>query len=307
MLNAVWSEGSLDADDRSHYALCTLVNLTLDQAEGLGFVHRNGWDKMPADADGAVVLVHGGHQLATARDVISRVEKLGWAVTIVFGDEEGLFPTAPLKGPRHKVWVQMPVPGVHDHADRRLICGYPHDCPAYLLQCEKEKRPGERPLNWAYIGQVNNENRRRCVAQLKMTNHGFLHEAPRFWSGGIERDEYYRKLASCKVAPCPTGAATPDTLRVAEALEAGCVPIVEDRWPPGRPRGSSMKTGYWNYVLQETPPFPMLTDWQEWPRLLDNVLHDWPHNRNLISVWWHGYKQRMCRWLEEDVRAVRGC
>jgi hypothetical protein len=306
-LNVVWSETSLDPDGRSHYALCTLVNNTLDRAE-LGFIHRNGFQQLPekfsgtGNGAGAVVIIHGGHQAGEAPKIIESVRRLGWAISIVVGDEEGIFPTELLLGPRHKVWVQMPVIGKHDHADRRLICGYPHDAPAYLALCEDEKR--ERRLNWFYAGQVNHDSRRACVAQLQMMRDGFLYRSPGFWNG-LPRDEYYRLLASCKIAPCPAGAATPDTLRVAEALEAGCVPIVEDRWPPFFPRGGRAKTGYWEYVFGEKPPFPILTDWRDFPTLYDQALHEWPTNRDRLQSWWSSYKIKMCSWLVEDVNAVR--
>jgi len=282
--------------------MATLVNNSLDKAE-LGFVHRNGFKQLPADVDGAVVIIHGSHQLTDVDAVVGDIVRLKWSVSIVICDEEGVFPINRLTGLRRKVWIQMPIPKVHDIADRRLICGYPNDAPVYLQHCQKEMK--ERPLNWFYSGQVNHQRRRECIAQLKMTNHGFLFESPTFW-GGLPRDEYYQKLASCKVAPCPSGAATPDTFRVWESLEAGCVPVVEDKWPPFFPRlGGYGQTGYWKLVLGEDPPFPVLTDWRDWPALIDQSLRDWPVNRDRLQEWWKGYKAKMTRWLEEDVNAVR--
>lgn len=303
MINCVWSETSLDADNRSHYGIATLVNNMLDRAE-LGFVHRNGFGQLPPDADGAVVVVHGDHQASNPQPVIDAVARLSWAVTIVIGGDEGLFPAERLQGGRKKVWVQMPIPGVHDFAHRKLICGFPHDAPAYLELCEKEK--ARRMFNWGFSGQVNNQNRRNCVAQLKMCLHGYLKETPGFWQG-LDRQEYYRLLADCKVAPCPSGAATPDTLRLAEALEAGCVPIADDRWPPFFPRRGFRPgmTGYWEYVLGEKAPFPTLTDWGEFPGLLERSLAEWPVNSLRLQEWWKSYKERMRSWLQEDVASVR--
>jgi hypothetical protein len=309
VLNCVWSETSLDPDSRSHYAIATLVNNALDRAE-LGFIHRNGFKQLPADADGAVVIIHGEHQVSQVDEVMDGINRLKWSVIIVIGDDMAQFPSDKLLDPRRKVWLQMPVPRQHDRIDRKLICGYPHDAPAYIALCEKELR--DKPLNWFYSGQVNHLNRRQCVAQLKMmpAGSGFLNESPGFWSG-LPRDEYYRKLASCKVAPCPTGAATPDTLRLGEALEAGCVPIVEDRWPPGFPRkGQPGLTGYWRYVLGEEPPFPTLVNWADFPALYEKALSGWPSNRDQLQEWWRGYKQKMWAWLKEDVDTARrwtGC
>jgi len=300
LINCVWSENPISADNRSWYGLSTLINNAMDKAE-LGLVHRNGFKQLPPDADGAVVVIHGGHQVSEAAQLFNQINRLSWSVTIVIGDEEGAFPTQGLVGPRRRLWVQMPIPGVHDHATRKIICGYPHDTPIFLIHCEKELR--EKPLGWFYAGQVNHQWRRECVTQLKMMNQGFLLESPGFWSG-LERGEYYKKFASCKVAPCPAGACTPDTLRVAEALEAGCVPVVEDRWPPFFPRRGHKETSFWRYVLGEEPPFPTIVHWSDFPMAYDQALRDWPGNRDKLQDWWKGYKERMKNWLEEDVNAV---
>lgn len=303
MISCVWSETSLDADNRSHYGIATLVNNALDRAE-LGFVHRNGFKELPPEENGAVVIVHGEHQAPNAQYVVDMVARLGWAVTIVIGDDAGIFPSERLQAPRKKVWVQMPIPGVHDFADRRLICGFPHDAPACLELCEKEKR--QRAYSWSFAGQVNNENRRRCVAQLRMLHHGFLLETPGFWQG-LDRVEYYRGMANSKIVMCPSGACTPDTLRLAEALEAGCVPIADDRWPPFFPRRGPRQgmTGYWEYVLGYRPPFPVLSSWSDLPAAYDQALREWPANAEALRSWWLIYKETMRTWLQEDVASVR--
>lgn len=302
-VNVVWSETSLDADNRSHYAIATLVNHAFDRAE-LGCIHRNGFHQLPPDADGAIVVIHGEHEVRKAAQVLENINRLKWAVSIVIGDDWSVFPTEYLRGSRRKVWQQMPIPGVHDWVDRKLICGYAHDTENWLAHYEEQKR--YRTLDWFFAGQINHPGRKQCVTQLKMIPCGFLHESPAFWSG-LSRAEYFQKLASCKIAPCPSGAATPDTIRLAEALEAGCVPIAEDKWPPTFPRKnfSPGKTGYWRYVLGEEPPFPILNEWHQLPPIYDQVMCEWPENQRRLQSWWADYKQKMWRWLTEDVNAVR--
>jgi len=299
VINCVWSEESLSADNRSWYAIATLVNNALDLAE-VGFVHRNGFKQMPNDADGAVVIIHGEHQATQVQPVIDHINRMRWSVVIVIGDEGARFPVDRLQGGRRKVWVQMPVPGRHDWVDRRLICSYPHDCQSYL----KLVGPQERDLNWSFAGQVNHQWRRECVQVLRGMTNGYLFESPTFWNG-IPRENYYRVMLRSKVVACPAGSCTPDTIRVAEALEAGCVPIVEDRWPPFYPQGSKVKTGYWKYVLGEDPPFPLIYDWREFPGMLAQEIAKWPVNAVRLSNWWSEYKAKWPRFLKEDIDAVR--
>jgi hypothetical protein len=81
-----------------------------------------------------------------------------------------------------------------------------------------------------------------------------------------------------------------------EALEAGCIPIVEDCLLGGR--------SYWEYVLGENPPFPTLRHWSDFPLHLDQALREWPENRDKLQTWWKEYKTRASRWLVEDLRAI---
>lgn len=295
--SCVWSETSLDPDNRSHYAVFTLVNQALDQAE-LGFVHRNGFAQLPADAEGAVVIVHGEHQAQNPGPTIEVINRLAWAVVIILGDDAALFPIERLSRQRRRFWVQMPVPGRHDWVDRKLICGYPHDAPAFLEHCQGLPRR----FVWSFAGQVNHAFRRECVLKLRGMNDGALFETPGFWQG-MPRDAYYRLLAESMFVMCPSGAATPDTMRVAEALEAGAIPVVDDRYPPGFPRNLAPRP-YWEYVLDERPPFPVLRDWTSVDGLLRSWLSDYEQHREGLQLWWRAYKRRHIKWLEEDVRSV---
>ncbi len=294
MINCVWAEGSLEADNRSRYATNTLLNNALDKSE-VGFVHRNGFAELSGGASGAVVVIHGEHQKDQVTELADRVARLDWALTIVMGDEPRVFPSQRFTGPRRKVWRQYPIPGRHDHEDRRLIAGYPSDCPAHLFHLKGEMR--RKPLDFSFMGQVANSSRRACVAQLRGLPNGHVYESPGFWQG-LPREEYYRIMAESKIVACPAGGAFPESLRLGEGLEAGCVPIVEDY----RFNGVS----YWRHVLGEEPPFPVLLNWSEFPQLLNQTLSGWPANRDRLQVWWAEYKKRMCGWLVEDLNAIGG-
>jgi hypothetical protein len=295
VINCVWYEGSLEADNRSRYATNTLLNNGLDRAE-VGFVHRNGPQELPAEATGCVCVLHGEHLAGKVDEIRTWSGRLGWCLFIIMGDEPRIFKSESLKTTRRKIWRQYPDPRKHAHEDRRLVAGYPADCPIILehLQAEIKKKP----LTWMFAGQVNNPSRRQCVAQLKMMsaiNGGYLYESPGFWLG-LPRDEYYKRMAEAKVVACPAGGAWPESLRIWEALEAGCVPVVEDCLLGG--------TSYWEHVLGEKPPFPTLRHWSDFGLHLDQALKEWPVNRDKLQVWWREYKTRASRWLEEDLRAI---
>lgn len=294
MINCVWAEGVLGGDGRSRYATNTLLNTAIDRTE-IGFVHRNGLAELPANSEGAVVVVHGEHMAGQVEELRSWSAPLSWMLMIIMGDELRTFDSLPFVGSRRKIWRQYPLPGKHDHEDRRLVAGYPSDCPAYLEHLQMEL--SRKVLDWSYMGQVNNLSRRQCVTQLKMVNRGYLYESPGFWLG-LPHAEYYKRMAESKVVACPAGGAFPESLRMGEALEAGCVPIVEDRVING--------VSYWKYVLGEEPPFPTLVYWTDFPRLMDQALRDWPSSRDKLQVWWAKYKAKMCDWFIEDLKAIGG-
>jgi hypothetical protein len=298
MINVVWSETALSDDNRSHYGVATLVNLAMDHCE-LGCVHRNGFEQLPVDAKGAVVVIHGEHQVKQLQLLTDKLNRLEWSVVIIIGDDAAVFPTERLVGGRRKIWQQMPVPGRHDFATRRLVCGFPHDAPAYLAHCQGLPRR----LVWSFAGQCNHAWRRECVAQLSNMNDGFLMQTSGFWQG-LPRDEYYRILAESKFVACPSGACTPDTLRVFESLEAGSVPVADDRFPPGYPRGIKYAGEYWKYMLGDVP-FPVLTSWSEFPRVIKEWSENYEERRERLQAWWKNYKNEMSRWLEEDVQSVQ--
>jgi len=300
VIDIVWSEKSLDSDNRSHYASSTMLNESFDGAFGSdGAVHRNGFEQLPANAEGAIVLVHGEHQNGDARALVDRVARLGWAIVIVFGDEPGSFPARLFMGNRKVVWVQYPIPGRHDYAQRRFICGYPNE-----IRIARAMPEMPRDLDWFFSGQINHARRVSCVNELKKLRNGVLKENPSFWFG-YPHDEYYQYMKRAKVIPCPSGGATPDTIRLAEALECGCVPIADDRYPPFHPHNMAPgMCGYWEFVLRERPPFPILNDWRHLPQIMDDVLRNWDKYRAVLGPWWEKYKSSYGAWLKEDLRIV---
>lgn len=300
MIDVVWSEHSSEHDGRSRYASATMLNETLDQVFGeTGAAYRNGFEQLPSDAKGAVVIIHGEHQMSEFRELLERTKRLDWAITIVFGDEPGMFPAQHFIGGRRVVWFQYPVPGRHDYTQRRIICGYPRE-----IRIAREMGETPRTLDWFFSGQVNHAYRVACVEELRKMKNGVLRENPGFWFG-YEHPEYYRLMKSAKVIPCPSGGATPDTIRLAEALECGCVPIVDDRYPPFHPRNMrSGMTGYWEFTLRERPPFPLITDWRTLPDAMDDALRNWDRYRAVLGPWWEKYKASYATWLREDLKSV---
>lgn len=295
----VWHEGANAPDNRQWLGVTNLLNQAFDTAVGYEFTHHSTWAELPSGAEGAVIVYHGDHEYKDIVKIQEELKTLKWALIIVIGDESSLFPAGRLMAMNRRIWFQMPIPGArHSYCSHFLLCGYPADVPQHLEG--HDVKAVDRPNAWYFAGQVTHRRRREAAQQLRRLKGGRLVETAGFWQGE-PRPEYYAQMAKAKIIPCPAGTVTPDSFRVAEALEAGALPIVDGHCSvPGYPEG------FWKHVLGEDPPFPIIDDWKDLPNVMARALMEWPANRDRAVAWWKEYKTRTARWLVEDLNYLRG-
>ena len=292
----IWHEGVLSWEKRSRYGMSTLLNEMFDNTREFEFIHCSTMADLPQNAAEAIVVIHGEHEFNRVDQIEQDLNRLGRSIVVLACDEPGIFPAARIIRPNRKLWIQTPNPHL-PYGDRFMICGYPHDIHMHLANMDAQS--ADRPLDWFFAGQVTHGRRQMCMAQLRGMSGGRLFETPGFWQG-MPRDIYYKNMTLAKVVPCPSGPATPDSMRVAEALEAGCVPIVDALCSRG-----NYPLGYWDTVLKQKPPFRLIEDWTTLPQVMAEELAKWPANRDTLVQWWLAYKNSMCDWLREDVKALR--
>lgn len=295
-IQVCWHEGSNSSDNRCWLGMTTMLIDAFDAtfAENYELIHRNTMAEVVPD-DNIIMVIHGDHEHQKVDQIKKELDKFQRALVVVIGDESALFPSQALIAPNRKIWHQVPIPGRHDFATRFLICGYPHDAPRLLSPyIDKPKT-----LDWAFMGQVTHVRRQMCAEQLRTMKNGYLLETAGFWQG-LDRAEYYKTMASAKVIPCPSGPVNPDSFRVWEALEAGCVPIVDGMCPK-----FAYPNGYWKYVLRYDPPFPIIYDWKSLPEVMEAVLAKWETAQSFTQAWWNIYKKDMKQWVAEDLRSLQ--
>lgn len=245
------------------------------------------WDK-----PSVIVLPAGVHadaqHVGKVREELSHLERV---VLVLTADEQCLFPVHQVKHAGVRVWRQTP----RSSKDGDRFFGYclPPDT-------ELVHHVADRSIDVVFVGQVTHERRQQCfdaahslgVKKLVLGTGGFTQ--------GFPRSVYLKYLAESRIALCPAGAATPDTFRVYEALEAGCVPVVDALRPDTR------STGYWRLVYGEDCPLPRVTRWdEELGSVVRKVLRDWDAWQLLVAAWWEERKQMMCDWMKEDVAWTR--
>lgn len=257
-------------------------------------------EPMPDIEGGAVYVINGRTHVDDVEKINLDLAKLEWCVFIITGDEEALFPWQEIKHPMIRIWVMLPRMNIHNDVAFKIPNGYRTDTHKIL----QEIGPQERKLDWSFVGQVNHERRQQCFDVLNqfkplypssvvVGTDGFGKEALQF-------REYLQVMAESKIVLCPSGIETPDSFRLYEALEAGCIPVVDAF-------STNFKTpGFWKYLFDEDPPFPIVAYWDELPQLLPTLLKEYPANANKIFSWWIQYKSKIRNKLMDDIKVLHG-
>lgn len=249
----------------------------------------------PPAGDGAVVVCPARYY--TPAELNDLIRPLPWVVLLLTSDEESTFDVNAVDHPNVRLWVMTPRPDRTYPAGTRFIGeGFNAATRDLLRQTNNPKRTTDVYLS----GQDTHRRRHELFDKLESSVRGWRKDVTRTegFGQGYERAEYLGRMAAAKVAPCPSGPATPDSFRLYEALEAGCVPLADMTAPgtyPGR--------GYWD-MTHPGAPFQQVAHWHEIEKYVAAELVDWPNNANRCSAWWQQTKRRHRLDLLDDVAAV---
>ena len=268
-------------------------------------VHHTDFDwvqqgEIKEDQDGAVVIVNGRTHTEDADAINADIARLRWVLFIDTGDEESSFPWRKIKHPIMRVWIMLPRMNVHDDVSFRLPNGYRNETHEMLKGIGFQ----EKPVDWFFSGQVNHERREQCVQELVCLRdsgenaNGVLHQGNTFGAELMPYNEYLKQMAETKIVLCPSGIESPDNFRLYEALEAGCLPIVDAF-------STNFKTaGFWRYIFGDDIPFPIVNYWDVLPKLMPELLKGYPENANRCFAWWQLKKREIKYKLLDDVKEL---
>lgn len=250
-------------------------------------------------SDGGIVVIPGRYHFDKTDEINADIACLKWVLIVIIGDEDGAFPTEKLKHPNMKVWLMLPHDGTKKNVDRYLPNGWPTGTREYLKQFTKQA--DKRRNDWFFSGQITHKRRRELITYLhsiESVYKGKLIETEGF-TQGLPHKEYFKEMARAKIVPCPSGAVIPDSFRLYEALEAGCLPLADNKSPNGKGED------FWHLLFGEKElPFPIVNDWSEAP--LAYHIDTYPKAANLTYAWWQQKKREMAYWLQEDIKQLSG-
>lgn len=244
----------------------------------------------PRDATGIVLVVPGRYWADRATEISQAISKYRWVLAFRTSDEEDLFDIRKVAHPAIRWWIQTPRVGKDYGSARFMPLGYTPHCD--LMSAT----PPEKLLDVFLSAQSTHRRREEAFAALESGERRRVEPTAGF-TQGMDPVEYVRCMTTAKIAPAPSGAVSPDSFRVWEALEAHAIPIADDVSPIHDSRG------YWRMLLGD-PPFPVLTDYQDLSGWIDDVLADWPRQANRITAWWMGYKRGLARALRNELAAL---
>lgn len=275
----------------------------------LGYSYENREvDYIPKTLDGAVVVLPARYHVDDIDKINEQLARLKWVLLILSSDEESLFSREKLKHPNMKIYVMTPRPADDDKPYDLLIGeGFPYHAKKLLKESKREDNA--RPLDYWFSGQITHSRRVEMVSALqtivefKDNNKlvGEWNETAGF-TQGYDQPTYYKIMASSKAVPCPSGPATPDSFRLFEALEAGCVPIADNMTP--KESGANVK-GYWDYLFPDAP-FPKINDYDYLQGILTEIRDQYPKINNKVFAWWQNYKRWLVHKVVDDVHKLSG-
>jgi hypothetical protein len=226
--------------------------------------------------DRAFVVIPGPQNIGHEDHINQEIQNISRLVLFITGDEEGKFDIDKIDHPNAEIWIQYPhekhkkynmIPiGVPQHL-KTMVPDYP------IKDCE------------VYFGGQVTHSRRKQLAKAIQTMPNALFKPTAGFSQGDKPVDYYRTLASAKVAPAPSGAVVIDSFRFFEAIEMLCLPIGDKV----DPNGNSLD--FYEMIFGYKIPVEFVSNWSELHSLVPKLLNKYPENMHTVVAWWIKYKR----------------
>lgn len=147
------------------------------------------------------------------------------------------------------------------------------------------KPAAARKYLWSFAGDNKKLTRAEMLSAMGNLTGGHTHLSSGFGStDALPTDAYRALLDETVFAPAPSGWSNLETFRVYEALEAGCIPIVEKR----------PKFDYFTTLLG-AHPMPTVEAWVDAVDLINQLQQSGKteHVRMACMDWWRDYKSTL--------------
>ena len=150
----------------------------------------------------------------------------------------------------------------------------------------KEIKKNNRKYKWAFTGTPHKSSRQDLLFQLSDIKPSFCHKTNKFDEKIISVEKMSDIFSSTLYIPCPNGFFHPETYRLYEALQCGCIPIVENAYK------------YYDRLFPKNP-FIKIDKWIDAKFIINNWENDKiKKKQDECRNWWNNYKTN----LQEDIK-----
>lgn len=238
----------------------------------------------------AFVVIPGGGNAGKEEEINNELSKINRVVLFITGDECALFNVDKIKHNNISIWIQTP----HDKHEKynRFFIG-----PASHIKNNIPKYT-EKKYDLFFSGQITHQ-RRQELARIMPRMKNSLYKPTEGFAQGDPPNEYYQNMAASKVVPAPSGAAVIDNFRFFEALEMLALPIGDLKEAGGKEKH------FYEYVYGKTVPVPLTHDWHQLPKIMLEIMNDYPANMHKAVCWWIKYKRDFANKIMEHYYASK--
>ena len=256
-------DGKDYANDKWDYGLLKEIfdNYEIDQLQVTAIPESN-----------KAFVVIPGPQTAGNEDLLSNeLSKLSRVVLFINGDENAKFNVDKIKHPNIEIWIQYP------HRKHSEYNKLPIGSPQHLKNNLPKYK--EKEYDVYFGGQITHQRRVELSHVMPILKNS-LYGPTKGFSLGDKPKDYYAKLASSKIAPCPSGAAVIDTFRFFESIELLTLPVADTIDSKG------IQTDFYKNMFGVNVPFNYVSNWNELNKLVPKLLDQYPNNMHQVVCWW---------------------
>jgi len=226
--------------------------------------------KIP-ESERAFVVIPGPQTAGNENRLSNELSKISRVVLFINGDENARFDVDKISHPNIEIWIQYP------HRKHSEYNKMPIGVPQHLKENAPEYK--EKEYDVYFGGQITHQ-RRVELSHVMPTLKNSLYGPTQGFSQGDKPKDYYAKLASAKIAPCPSGAAVIDTFRFFESIELLTLPVADTINPKG------IQTDFYKNMFGVNVPFNYVSNWNELNKLVPKLLDQYPNNMHQVVCWW---------------------
>ena len=198
------------------------------------------------------------------------------------GDEFGFYNLAPVYNVCNHIWRSFCSSKYFNNKKVKCI-------PLGYKSGVMNKRKSNRKYKWAFTGTPHKSSRHDLLFQFTDIKPFFCHKTEKFDRKNISVNKMSEILSSTEFIPCPYGFFHPESYRLYEALECGCIPIVENAYK------------YYDRLFPNNP-FIKIDKWKD----AKPIVQGWDigqinKTREECKIWWTEQKNNIQDFIKSKI------